>query len=69
VSKVSGIGRQLEVTLILGRLNKDALRDLIALLWRYGVSLEPLSVLATREKFGWLDDDRCFWHSKMFLDR
>jgi hypothetical protein len=69
VSKVRGIGRQLEVTLILARLNRDALRELVALLWRYGISLESLSVLTEREKFRWLDDERCFWHKNMFPGR
>jgi len=66
VSTVQGIGRQLEITLGLSRLNRDALRDLIALLWRYGISPEPLAVLAAKKRFAWLDDECSFWHKKMF---
>ena len=66
VSNTRGIGRQLEVTLVLNRLNRDAVRDLIALLWRYGVSLVALSGLADKERFKWLDDERCYWYKSMF---
>ncbi len=66
VSNVLGIGRQLEVSLVLKRLNRDALRDLIALLWRYGVSLEALSGIAEKDRFGWLNDERCYWYKSMF---
>lgn len=66
VSNARGIGRQLEVTLVLNRLNRDAVRDLIALLWRYGVSLVALSGLADKERFKWLDDERYYWYKSMF---
>lgn len=66
VSKVRGIGRQLEMTLTLNRLNKDGLRDLIALLWRYGIPLAALSGIAEKPRFAWLNDERCYWYKSMF---
>lgn len=69
VSKISGFGRQLEVTLVLNRLSRDALRDLIALLWRYGISLEALSFLVKKDKFMWINDERYYWYKSMFPER
>jgi hypothetical protein len=66
ISDIKGIGRQLECDLMLRNLNRDSLRDLMALLWRYGISLKPISVLSERKKFEWLNDERGYWHRSMF---
>jgi hypothetical protein len=66
ISKVRGIGRQLEMTLTLNRLNKERLRDLIALLWRYGIPLVAFSQIAEKPRFAWLNDEHCFWYKSMF---
>ncbi len=66
ISNVRGIGRQLEMTLTLNRLSKDGLRDLIALLWRYGIPLVALSGIAEKPRFAWLNDERCYWYKSMF---
>lgn len=66
VSKIQGVGRQLEVMLVLNRLSNDGLRDLMALLWRYGIPLAALSEIAEKARFRWLDDKRGYWYKSMF---
>ncbi|WP_162898973.1 hypothetical protein [Ralstonia solanacearum] len=62
----AGSGRGLRVSLDMRSLGQESLRDLIALLWRYQISLEPLALLAQRKKFIWLQDKRSYWHKSMF---
>jgi hypothetical protein len=45
------------------------LRELIALLCRYGVDLSPLSVLATSKRFKWIQEPHYYWHRQMFEEQ
>jgi len=69
IAGVCGMGQQLELTLIQRHLNHEALRDLIALLWRYHIPLSPLSPLANGARFTWLSDEKWYWHQSMFDER
>lgn len=66
VGDVRGIGRDLIIRIKKSSLNQDATRDLIALLWRYGITLKPLRVLSREKKFAWLRDKDGYWHKSMF---
>jgi len=67
IKDIRGVGRELILQLDIRSLNKEMMRELIALLWRYGVSLSPLKALAINNKrFAWLHDDRCYWYKNMF---
>ncbi|MFM0185712.1 hypothetical protein PQR37_18270 [Paraburkholderia nemoris] len=66
IKHVQGVGRGLLIDIDLRYLSEDALRDMIALFWRYGIVLVPLQVLATRKSFAWLSDERAYWHKSMF---
>ncbi|MCA1247168.1 hypothetical protein [Massilia sp. MS-15] len=66
VAGCRGEGRDLLVALDLRRLNRDAMRELVALLWRYRIGLAPLRALAGKARFAWLDDPRAYWHAAMF---
>lgn len=68
IRDVRGVGRDLLLDIEISSLNKEALRELLALLWRYGIPLAPLRVLATKKKFGWLNDPQGYWHGNMFAD-
>lgn len=59
-------GRILAVTLDARALDKKSLWDLVALFWRYEVSLKPLRVLARAKKFSWLRDKEMYWYDDMF---
>lgn len=66
VSGFRGIARQLEITIVQNRLNRDQLWDLIALFRRYKIPLTPLAPLAAKKKFAWLADEQWAWHQSMF---
>jgi hypothetical protein len=66
IRHVQGVGRGLLIDIDLRYLSEDALRDMIALFWRYGIVLAPLQVLATRKRFAWLSDEQSCWRKSMF---
>ncbi|MFZ6755510.1 hypothetical protein ACO0KY_19320 [Undibacterium sp. Dicai25W] len=66
VSNVHGRGRGLIFELNLRLLGKESLWELLALLYRYGISLAPFKVLASSKKFSWLDDKKSYWYKNMF---
>lgn len=66
VQKFIGSGRDLIITLNVRRLNNESVRDLIALLWRYGVQLKPLAEIAATRRFSWLNDPEWYWSQSMF---
>ena len=63
---VQGIGPDLLLDIQVATLNKEGMRELLALLWRYGIPLTPLRMLAEKKKFDWLNDSQGYWHSAMF---
>ena len=68
IRSVQGIGRDLLLDIEVAGLHKEAMRELLALLWRYGIPLRPLRAFAEKRKFTWLNDPKGYWHSAMFKD-
>jgi hypothetical protein len=66
IKEIRGVGTGLVIQVDLRHLTKDALRELIALLWRYEISLYPLRILTNNNKFVWLSEKKFYWHSSMF---
>lgn len=66
IRSVRGVGRDLLLDIELATLGKEDLRELLALLWRYGIPLAPLRVFSDRKKFNWLMDAQGYWHDDMF---
>ena len=66
IRSIQGIGDELLLDVELTALGKDAMRELLALLWRYGIPLTPLRVLAEKKKFSWLNDTQAYWYTAMF---
>ncbi|MNS03135.1 hypothetical protein D3C72_344630 [compost metagenome] len=66
IKSVVGSGRGLFLDFDMRLLGQESLRDLIALLWRYQIPLEPLALFAERKKFAWLLDKRAYWYKSMF---
>ena len=68
VDGVSGRSRDLHITL--KRQPGDAqLRELIALLYRYGMDMTPLAALKTGHNAHWFaENKRAFWHHSVFSD-
>lgn len=68
IRSVQGIGRDLLLDIEAASLSKEAMRELLALLWRYGIPLAPLRAFAKKKKFDWLNDSQGYWHSAMFKE-
>lgn len=66
IKNIEGVGVNLIIGIEMRLLTKDALKELIALLWRYGIPLSPLYLLAERKKFAWLNDERGYWYKSLF---
>jgi hypothetical protein len=66
IRSVQGVGRDLLLDIEVAALNKEAMRELLALLWRYEIPLSPLRVFAEKKKYAWLNDSQGYWHSAMF---
>ncbi len=65
LKNVVGSGRDLFLNFDMRLLGQETLRDLIALLWRYQISIEPFALLAERKKFAWLRDEQAYWYKNM----
>jgi len=66
VEELEGVGVNLIISLNIRLLSKDDLCDLIAVLFRYGIPLAPLYVLAEKSRFAWLNDKEAFWYKSLF---
>ena len=51
------------------RVSEDELRELLALLTRYGLSIEPLRRLANASNDHWFNDPRAYWNVEQLTDR
>jgi len=68
IENIQGVGKNLLLTIKVNSLNKGSMRELLALLWRYGIPLMPLRSLAEKTKFSWLNDEQGYWYGSMFND-
>jgi hypothetical protein len=68
IRSVHGVGSDLLLDVEVAALSKEAMRELLALLWRYGIPLIPLRTFAEKKKFSWLNDAQGYWHSAMFKE-
>jgi hypothetical protein len=68
IRSVQGVGRDLILDIEVAGLTKEAMRELMALLWRYGIPLVPLRAFADRKRFAWLNDPQGYWFGAMFKD-
>jgi len=69
VTHVTGERRSLIVTLRSARLSKAALWDLLALYFRYNISMEALARFETPQNTSWFREPKMFWHRKVFGSR
>lgn len=61
-----GEGRNLNIKLDGRKMTVNNIRELIALLYRYGVDLVPLAVISKGRYGGWLKSPGCYWYESMF---
>jgi hypothetical protein len=66
IKSVTGCGRSLIIDMDLSRLTKSQMRELLALLWRYGISLKPFRFLGSKDRFSWLNEKSSYWYNSMY---
>lgn len=66
VVKVVGTPEGLVVTLRSRRLSENALRDMLALHFRYGLPMRALAQFETTENSSWFRKPTMYWHKRVF---
>ena len=66
VTSVRGVGRELQISLRSSRLSSTALRELIALYWRYGGNLSELAQFANAANAHWFRNPQAHWYESVF---
>src|SRR3954465_928215 len=66
VLSVHGEGRELHIRLKSKRLSSSALRELIALYWRYNGRMSELAQFVTPSNESWFKAKVTYWHAKVF---
>ena len=66
VDKVVGTRAGLEVTLRSKRLSEVALRDLIAIHFRYGLPMQGLAQFETPKNSSWFRSPQAYWFARVF---
>ena len=66
VREFTGVARGLNINLDGRKMSIQNIRELIALLHRYGVDLEPLAVLSKGRYSVWLKNPDAYWYKSMF---
>ena len=66
VTRVVGEGRDLQVTLRSSRLGEEALRELIALHWRYRLPMRHLAAFLSPTNEHWFAAPGMYWRKAVF---
>ena len=66
INNIKGIYNNLIIDINIRTLKNYELRELIALLYRYNISLVPLSFLSVKKRFLWINNIESYWYSSMF---
>lgn len=66
VTRIVGEGRSLHVTLRSSHPGEDALRDLIALHWRYRLSMRHLAAFRSPSNEHWFEVRGMYWYDAVF---
>lgn len=65
VKHINGSAKGLEISLATP-LNESHIRDLIAIMHRYGIEKKPLQQLCTSENESWFKDKNKYWYQSVF---
>lgn len=47
---------------------EDCLRELLAIFWRYGISMRQLAIFDREEFSAWFRDPRAYWYGSVFSE-
>lgn len=67
-SEITGFLRWEQDTLVMRsrRISEAALRDLLALFWRYQIPMEQLARFESERNTSWFRAPHMYWHSRVF---
>lgn len=68
VTRVVGSGRGLQVTLRSLRMGEGALREMLALHWRYQLPMRHLATFKSAGNERWFAGRETYWHDAVFGD-
>ncbi|AVD88654.1 MULTISPECIES: hypothetical protein [Pseudomonas] len=66
---IRGTGKGLSIKIDRRKLSKENARELISILFRYGVNLTPLAAIANGNRHAWIKDSDYYWHESMFANK
>jgi len=66
VTKIGGRANILSMTIQLVLVDQDALRELLAIFHRYGISMSQLVALERPEWAAWFREPFAYWHAGVF---
>ena len=66
VSRFEGKGDILFIRVVESKVDEYALRDLLALFWRYGIDMKQLAVFDKREFAHWFHKRTAYWYKSVF---
>jgi hypothetical protein len=66
LSEIEGKGDTLSIRVVRSKVDEYALRELLALFRRYGISMKQLSALDKQEFAEWFHDRNAYWHESVF---
>lgn len=64
-----GIGRELLINVDLGRADEEAIRELLAIFFRYGIDMQQLAVFGDDANNGWFRAQGSYWYDRVFGQR
>lgn len=69
VVRIAGEHRSLILTLRSNRLSQEALRDLLAIHFRYNIPMSGLARFETSQSASWFREPTAFWYKQIFGKR
>ncbi len=66
VSSVSGRGRRILLAVDSRKISEESLRELLALFWRYSVSMKQLARFQNSRNASWFHATDAFWFTRVF---
>lgn len=67
VEEYRGIGRVVRIRVALKLVTDDALRELLALFFRYRIEMTQLSIFETKSNRSWFAKPGSYWYRKTFV--
>ena len=69
VSNVEGKGDALFIRVLESKVDECALRDLLALFWRYKIGMKQLAAFDKKEFADWFHSKGAYWYKSVFGSR